>query len=123
MLPYNKKLKSLSRELRSRTTDAEAALWSKLRRKQLHGVQFYRQKPIGDFIVDFYCPTARLVIEVDGGQHYEKEGVLRDAVRDNYLSSLDLRVLRFSNLDVLIRINRVIAVILHHLEIEPDREQ
>jgi very-short-patch-repair endonuclease len=64
MLPYNKGLKLLSRKLRSQMTDAETALWSKLRRKQLHNLQFYRQKPLGRFIVDFYCPTARLVIEI-----------------------------------------------------------
>ena len=69
MLPYNKKLKARSRELRSSMTDAEIALWVKLRRKQLHGLQFYRQKPLGKFIVDFYCPAAQLVIEIDGGQH------------------------------------------------------
>ena len=104
-------------------TDAEVVLWSKLRRKQLCGARFYRQKPIGDFIVDFYCPEARLVIEVDGGQHYEKEGVLRDAVRDDYLKNLDLCVLRFSNTDVLRRINGVVALILRHLDIELNRDK
>ena len=116
MLPYNKKLKARSRKLRSSMTDAEIALWVKLRRKQLHGLQFYRQKPLGNFIVDFYCPTAQLIIEIDGGQHYEEEGRFRDGLRDGYLESLGLRVLRFSNLDVLKNVDGVIAVILEYLE-------
>lgn len=116
MLPYDKKLKAHSRELRSSMTDAEIALWAKLRRKQLHGLQFYRQKPLGNFIVDFYCPAAQLVIEIDGGQHYEETGMIRDGLRDGYLESLGLYVLRFSNLDVLGNIDGVIAAIVEHLE-------
>ena len=97
-------------------TDAEIALWVKLRRKQLHGLQFYRQKPLGNFIVDFYCPAARLVIEIDGGQHYEQDGRIRDGLRDDYLENLGIRVLRFSNLDVLKNMEGVIAVIIEYLE-------
>ena len=93
--PYNKELKLRSRELRSSMTDAEIKLWSKLRRKQLHSLQFCRQKPIGNFIVDFYCPKARLVIEIDGGQHYQEQGMDRDAARDSYLRGLGLEVIRF----------------------------
>jgi very-short-patch-repair endonuclease len=116
MLPYNKKLKARSRKRRSSMTDAEIALWVKLRRKQLHGLQFYRQKPLGNFIVDFYCPAARLVIEIDGGQHYEEEGRIRDGLRDGYLENLGIRVFRFSNLDVLKNMEGVIAVIIEYLE-------
>ena len=54
-------------------TDAEKLLWSKIRGKQFKGVQFYRQKTIGNFIIDFYCPKANLVIELDGGQHYNDD--------------------------------------------------
>lgn len=97
-------------------TDAEIALWQKLRRKQLKNLQFYRQKPIGQFIVDFYCPSARLVIELDGGQHYTEEGSSRDAVRDSALSDMGLCVLRFSNLDVLGNIDGVVDEIVRHLE-------
>jgi very-short-patch-repair endonuclease len=116
MLPYNKNLKARSRKLRSSMTDAEIALWVKLRRKQLHGLQFYRQKPLGNFIVDFYCPAARLVIEIDGGQHYEEDGRIRDGLRDGYLENLGIRVLRFSNLDVLKNMEGVIAVLIEYLE-------
>jgi very-short-patch-repair endonuclease len=101
MLPYARHLKPLARELRQNQTDAEAALWQKLRRKQIHGVQFYRQKPLGPFIADFFCPAARLVIEVDGGQHFTEEGASSDEERDAYLAAMELTVLRFSNHDVL----------------------
>jgi very-short-patch-repair endonuclease len=78
MLFYDKKLKGLSQHLRVNMTDAENRLWSKLRRKQLRGHQFYRQKIIGKYIVDFYCPKANLVIELDGGQHYSERGKAKD---------------------------------------------
>jgi very-short-patch-repair endonuclease len=116
MLPYNKKLKRRARELRSRMTDAEIFLWRKLRRKQLYGVIFSRQKTLGNYIVDFYCPAAQLVIEIDGGQHYLEEAALRDAKRDTYLRGMGLMVLRFSNLDVLKCIDGVIGTIVKVLE-------
>lgn len=116
MLPYNKKLKLRARERPSRMTDAEVFLWSKLRRKQLYGVMFSRQKTIGNYIVDFYCPAAQLVIEIDGGQHYLEEAALRDAKRDTYLRGMGLMVLRFSNLDVLKCIDGVIGTIVKVLE-------
>ncbi len=91
-------------------TDAEIFLWSKIKGKQL-GAQFYRQKSIGNYIVDFYCPRAFLVIEVDGRQHHEKEGAEKDEARDKYLEGLKLKVLRFTNTEVLKDINKVIEKI------------
>src|SRR4051794_4161542 len=70
-LTYGRTLKPIARLLRREMTDAEQRLWFRLRRKQLEGVQFYRQKPIGPYIVDFFAPTIDLVIEVDGSQHFE----------------------------------------------------
>jgi len=96
-------------------TDAEQCLWAKLRMKQT-GCQFYRQKPVGDYIVDFFCPRAKLVIEVDGSQHLSDEMLEYDRIRDEYLSSLGLRVLRFNNNDVLTNIDGVIERILESLE-------
>ena len=108
MLPYKRNLKELSRQLRENMTDAERLLWAKIRRKQLKGYQFYRQKPIGDYIVDFYCPRAKLVVEVDGGQHFTDEIIEYDGIRDEYLSSLGLMVLRFTNIDVMTHIDGVV---------------
>ena len=116
MDPYNKELKLRSQKLRSSMTDAEIKLWAKLRRKQILNLQFSRQKPIGNFIVDFYCPKARLVIEVDGGRHYHGQGRENDAARDRYLGSLGLEVIRFSNREVIQNIDGVLTVIVERLE-------
>jgi len=101
ILPYNSKLKKRARRLRKNMTEAEVRLWNYLRMKQIKGLQFFRQRPIGNYIVDFYAPEAKLVIEVDGGQHYNKEGLGYDEVRDAFIESQGLKVIRFSNLDVL----------------------
>ena len=115
MLSYNGKLKEYSRILRKNMTPAEKLLWSKVRGKQLKGHQFYRQKIIGDYIVDFYCPKANLVIEVDGGQHYSFEGKQKDEARDNYMDQLGLRVLRFSDREVFENLDGVIEATWRHL--------
>jgi very-short-patch-repair endonuclease len=101
MLSYDKQLKTLSQHLRKNMTDAENMLWLKLRRKQLKGNPFYRQKIIGKYIVDFYCPKAKHVIELDGGQHYSEIGQAKDRTRDDVLREMEIKVLRFSDRDVL----------------------
>jgi very-short-patch-repair endonuclease len=100
MLHYSKDLKSVSQSLRRSATDAEKHLWARLRGKQIKGLLFYRQKVIERYIVDFYCPKARLVIELDGGQHYEDAGREKDSTRDDVLKGLGLTVLRFSDREV-----------------------
>lgn len=105
MLPCHKELKPVSQQLRKHMTDAENLLWSELRRKQLKGLQFYRQKTIGRYIVDFYCPKAGIVIELDGGQHYTESGQERDQLRDEVLSSMGVKVLRFSDREVFENLN------------------
>ena len=92
-------------------TDSEHALWTRLRGKQLAGVQFYRQKPIGAYIVDFYAPKAKLVIEIDGSQHFEAPHAEKDKKRDEYLSSLGLMVLRFDSRQALKETEAVLEVI------------
>ena len=96
-------------------TDAEKLLWSKVRRKQLQGHQFYRQRIIGNYIVDFYCPKAKLILEIDGGQHYTDEGIQNDRVRDDYMSDRQLAVLRFSNREVFENIEGVVERIHERL--------
>ena len=83
MLKYSPKLKGNARQLRQNLTDSERALWRRLQGKQLAGVQFYRQKPIGSYIVDFYAPRAKLVIEIDGSQHFEAPHADKDKERTN----------------------------------------
>ncbi len=111
MLKYNSKLKENARALRSGMTDSEQRLWSRLRRKQVLGVQFYRQKPIGDYIVDFHAPRAGLVVEVDGSQHLEAMQTNHDRQRTAFLESQGLRVLRFDNSQVLQELDGVIEEI------------
>lgn len=106
VIPYNKNLKELSKSLRNNLTEAERCLWQRLKLKHL-GYVFYRQKPIGNYIVDFYCQKAKLVVEVDGGQHFTDETAGNDRIRDEYLQSLGLKVLRFSNSEVLKYTDRV----------------
>ena len=101
MLRYESHLKKYARKLRKNMTDSERALWARLRAKQLHGVQFYRQKTIGEYIVDFYAPGAKLVIEVDGSQHKEDDQMQKDQMREAYLSRLGLKILRFNSREVL----------------------
>ena len=116
MLRYRSNLKPTSRHLRSEMTECEHLLWSRLRRKQLHGAQFYRQKPIGSYIVDFYALVARLVVEVDGSQHQDYIYAQNDAYRDESLKSQGLRVLRFTNLQVLQELDSVVCVVAKALK-------
>ena len=92
---YNSKLKQLSRNLQNQSTLAEVLLWAQLNKKQRSGYKFNRQKPIGNYIVDFYCSELNLVIEIDGESHYNKE--VHDKRRQLYLESLGLRVIRFDD--------------------------
>ena len=111
ILPYNPKLKNLARSLRKNMTDSEKLLWSKLRKKQILGIQFYRQKPIANYIIDFYAPKIKLAIEIDGSQHYETNHKQKDEERDCYLGKLDILVLRFNSREVLKNIEGVVEKI------------
>ncbi len=102
MLKYNAQLKHRALQLRKHVTDSDSALWSRLRNKQLLGIQFYRQKPIGEHSVDCFAPRARLVVEVDGAQPLAGDHALKDRRRDGYLTSLGLKVLRCNSREVLV---------------------
>lgn len=111
MLRYNPKLRDPARTLRTHLTESGQLLWSQLRRKQILGAQFYRQKPLGNYVADFYAPSVRLVIEVDGSQHFAVEQATSDRQRTAYLESRGLRVLRFTNLEVLRELEAVVETI------------
>ena len=89
-------------------TDAEQIMWRHLRGKQIHGLPFYRQKIIGSFIVDFYCPKVSVVVEIDGGQHYENEALISDESRDKTLGELGIKVIRYNNAEVMGNLNGVL---------------
>jgi len=101
-------IKERARAMRKNPTPTEEKLWTRLRKKQVNGMKFRRQVPIGQFIVDFYCPEIRLVIEVDGSVHDEPEVAERDAGRQQHLESLGLRVIRFTNAQVIRELDAVI---------------
>ena len=94
----NKQMTKLSQDLRRKATKEENTLWYQYLRN--YPIQFRRQCPLGGYIVDFYCAKALLVVELDGSQHFTPENMERDAVRSQYLESLGIKVLRFSNTDV-----------------------
>ncbi|MBU2713540.1 endonuclease domain-containing protein [Zooshikella harenae] len=96
------------RALRSNLTEPERRLWNALRKKQL-GVKFRRQHGIGQYIVDFYCAERRLVIEVDGESHFTHEGIAYDDVRDRFLESCGLKVLHFTNQQVMCELEGVLS--------------
>jgi very-short-patch-repair endonuclease len=105
---------AFARELRKAMTDAERKLWLGLRMRQLHGHKFRRQFAIGAYIVDFVCLDARLIVEVDGGQHAEE--VYGDTARDAWLKFQNFRVLRYWNNQVLQELDAVMADIAGALE-------
>ena len=111
MLSYENKLNVHSRRLRHGMTDAEIKLWLRLRGKQILGIQFYRQKPIGNYIVDFYAPEAQLVVELDGSRHFLENQIVKDKQRDHYLQSKGLTVIRFNNLQTLQELEGVVEII------------
>jgi len=115
-LLYNGKLKEFARYLRKNMTKSEQILWSRLRGKQLLATQFYRQKPLGNFIVDFFAPRAKLVVEVDGSQHAENDHPMKDKQRDEYLASLGIRVLRLNSREVLKDTDSVVDLIYRVME-------
>jgi very-short-patch-repair endonuclease len=98
-LPYNPKLKERAREKRNNSTKGEIKFWCELLRKRQSGYQFYRQKIISHFIVDFYCAKLKLVIEIDGTSHEEK--IEYDKNREEILNSLGLKVIHYNDLTVL----------------------
>jgi very-short-patch-repair endonuclease len=105
--------------MRREMTDAEAHLWYHLRRHGLGDYKFRRQHPLDSYILDFYCPAARLVIEIDGGQHFVEDQQKRDEERTQSLTEKGMRVLRFSNREVLLETNSVLDVILGALNPSP----
>ncbi|MBI4515665.1 MAG: endonuclease domain-containing protein [Deltaproteobacteria bacterium] len=107
--PRTRSTRARSRALRREGSDAEAALWRRLRARRLAGAKFRRQHPIGPYFADFCCVEARLVVEIDGGQHAAAAG--RDGARTACLAAHGFRVIRFWNHDVLEKTEAVLQAI------------
>jgi very-short-patch-repair endonuclease len=112
-------MRQRARTLRRVSTDTERLIWNALRAHRLIGASFRRQAPIGPYIADFLCHAARLVIEIDGGQHFEAAHARRDASRDAFLTGKGYRVLRFNNHDVVTNRAGVLETIIAALEHAP----
>ena len=117
--PVPPALLQAARDLRQHMTDAEQCLWQCLRGKQLDGFRFRKQHPIARFVLDFYCPAARLAIEIDGGQHNTAPGCASDEERTRYLKARGIRVLRFWNHEVLQDLPGVLERIWEALHLPP----
>lgn len=111
IVKYNPKLKELARQLRNNATKSEIRLWQKLKRNQMYGYDFHRQKPIDEFIVDFFCNKLQLAIEVDGYSHEILEVWEKNVKKTRRLNELNINVLRFSDYQVMNDIENVLFVI------------
>lgn len=100
IIPYNPRLVELAKKLRKNMTLSEVLLWNELKRKQMMGYDFDRQKPIDEYIVDFYCKDLQLAIEIDGVTHTYEDAPMKDDIRQKRLESLGVKFLRFDDLEV-----------------------
>lgn len=116
IIPYNPKLKELARALRNNSTKAEIILWLKLKGKQMYGYDFHRQKPIDNYILDFFCYELMLGIEVDGYSHEFLEVYNKDCKKEKKMNEFGISVLRFSDNEVLKDMENVIRAIEFFIE-------
>ncbi len=113
-LPYNQKLKEIAKDLRKNMTKAEKKLWYEF--LSSHKKRFLKQRPIDNYIVDFYCASCKLVIEIDGDTHFTKEGIEYDKERTAVLQGYGLKVVRFTNPEVLESFDAVCEIIDKNIE-------
>ena len=111
IIPYNPKLTVLARKLRNESTETEIYLWLKLKGKQMYGYDFHRQKPIDNYILDFFCYDLLLGIEVDGYSHEILEVYNKDRIKEKRMNELGITILRFSGFEVLKDMENVIRAI------------
>jgi very-short-patch-repair endonuclease len=111
IIPYNPKLTQLAKKLRNESTETEIYLWLKLKGKQMYGYDFHRQKPIDNYILDFFCYNLMLGIEVDGYSHEILEVHNKDIVKEKRMNELGITILRFSDFEVLRDMENVIRAI------------
>ena len=111
---------TLARNLRKNATIQERRLWNLLKNRQFQNLKFKRQQPIGDYIVDFICKEAKVIIEIDGGQHNEQENIEYDKTRTEFLNGLGYKVIRFWNNEIYENIDSVLLQL--NQEINPHQE-
>jgi very-short-patch-repair endonuclease len=102
----------LRRKLRKESTEAEILLWKYVRNKKLNNLKFRRQYSVNKYVLDFYCPSARLAVELDGEIHLKEDVKIHDEIRDAYIRSLGIRIIRIKNEEVFNNIKKVLKLIL-----------
>ena len=117
IIPYNPKLKLIARKLRNNSTKSEVLMWNYLKGKQIRECDFHRQKPIGNFIVDFYCSELLLAIEIDGESHYGNEE--KDLKRQKEIEKHGVRFLRFDESEIYYQLDNVIKTIEKWIDQHP----
>jgi very-short-patch-repair endonuclease len=108
----DKSIKQLRSKLRKNMPAPEVILWSRLKGKQLNGLKFRRQYSIGRYILDFYCPEKRLAIEIDGDSHFESKAIRYDQKRQELIESFSIRLIRFTNKEIIENIGGILNTIL-----------
>ena len=116
IIPYREDLKQKARELRKNSTLSEVLLWCKINNRQLEGVQFHRQVPMLDYIVDFYCHELQLAIEIDGDSHYHEDKYVYDLKRQRSLEYWGVKFLRFDDSDIKQKMNWVLEEIIYCIQ-------
>ena len=116
IIPYNPRLTEYARDFRNNPTPSEAFLWQRLKGKRVCGFDFHRQKPLGYYIVDFFCNELMLAIEIDGSVHNDDYNKIKDAQRQDRLEDLGVHFLRFSASDVMNNVDEVLEVITGWIE-------
>ena len=116
IIPYNPKLKRLARKLRNNSTKSEVILWNYLKGKQVLGYDFHRQRPIQNYIVDFYCSELNLAIEIDGESHYGNEE--NDAIRQKNIEKYGVTFLRFDESEIYFNLDGVMKIIENWVELQ-----
>ena len=114
ILKYNPNLKDKARKLRKNSTLSEVLLWNRLKGRQLKGYQFLRQKPVDNYVVDFFCRRLNLVIEIDGDTHIDNEA--SDKIRQMKLESMGISFLRFSDNEIKSNLDRVVQTIINWID-------
>ena len=113
---YNPELKPLARELRNNSTLSEILLWDQLNARKMHGFQFMRQKPILNYIVDFYCSKLHLVVKIDGNSYAHEETATKDQSRQKEIENLGIHFIRFDDLDIKHNMPSVLRTIEDHID-------
>lgn len=122
IIPYNPQLKELARQLRNNSTKSEIRLWNYLKNGKMLGYDFHRQKPIGNYILDFYCPDLLFAIELDGLSHEFEEVQAKDQLKAAFLTSVGVELISFNDTEVMNDLDNILRTIANRIELIAERK-